>query len=1164
MKQDLIDLITAGYELTNQLVGDEVVNYNKLNTINFQVVRNLVGEFTTSKDENGTITTDTRLNNDYTETTITLNEIFNDYSTLTSSSGKGHSIIGGQGNHAEGFHNKLWGAYASNYNHTEGYDNKVYTGGMLLLGQDFSSDAEAQTAGYTNGEMNGYGNHIEGRQNNILFANLSHVEGRSNSVIKNDCGHAEGFDTLAYGTAAHAEGTGEGRPTWDYFPVVDDYATAVSTVSTAVGNILNNASTKNNPPKNTFSDTDIYTLMSSKVENLDSAIANQFMNYESRTSYIAFAPYTYSYLPNSAFGDASHTEGVANAAFEKGSHTEGQYNTAASYFAHTEGEDNHAFGKSSHIEGGHNITGAFAILDTEGKDITRNNADSAFNDTTFDCTYCLFSYFSPRSGAKLVFDKASFTENEISNTRKFIPRTGYQYTSSIDDNYLNLNNTERSLAGVPFYGVMPWGSNDVYANGYQHAEGFQNVAFGNVTHTEGLQNWAISDLAHIEGYNNLATYGANRFMGPPSDTRGTDAGTYPTNSKGIHIEGQSNTVYGTGTLHIEGTNNIVDDNNLYTVHTEGHHHIIRQSGKGVHIEGLGNYSYSNSNDGAHIEGHEFEYGVDYKWEYLSGSYGVREYTYATHNDYTSFNQPNLSSNVKYGPTVGKDFYRHYYATLEDGNTYDSYKYRISNVAYGKAAHAEGMGTGAIGIASHAEGMSYKFQRPYLSNSTSTIRTNEYYFSYAFSNGSHIEGLGNFINDNYPYPPIAPTSSDGKGSLGAHAEGIINKISSSPASHAEGYNTELSGAKAGHAEGISSYSSGTAAHAEGIATSATSLGAHAEGVALARTGGAYDSNGYYTVGDYYQPRFDVTTSLSFGQNDIGNIIIYNNTSTSITKTVSTVLNESLPTYNYNYLKDSPNRGGSGTTRADGTGAHAEGAGTQATHTASHSEGVCTKATGVGAHSEGILTYADSYGAHTEGIGTFAYSYGAHAEGIGLMEQGAMAPASHTEGKHCIAYGEASHSEGIECQTTQSGSHAEGYQSACHGAYGHTEGNNCMVTGQSGHAGGSSSNCYAQGSFVHGNNLQSTQSWQTIFGQYNILNSASTQLQFNDLIFVLGSGTSSSNRKNAMEVDKAGNLAIEGDVIFAGGQSLSDIIEELRQSGGGSSGGASYSSADLNTY
>lgn len=1162
MKQDLIDLITAGYELNNQLVGDEVVNYNKLNTINFQIIRNLVGEFTTSKDENGTVTTDTRLNDDYTETTIALNEIFNDYNTLTSNSGKGHSIIGGQGNHAEGFHNKLWGAYASNYNHIEGYDNKVYTGGMLLLGQNFSSDAEAQTAGYVNGEMKGYGNHIEGYQNNILFANFSHVEGRSNSVIKNDCGHAEGFDTLAYGKAAHAEGTSEGRPTWDYFPVVDDYATAVNTVSTAVNNIVANASTKNNPPKNTFSEGDIYTLMASKVEDLDSAIANGFMNYESKASYIAFAPYSYSYLPNSAFGDASHTEGVANAAFEKGSHTEGQYNTAASYFAHTEGNDNHTFGQSSHAEGAYNITGAFAILDTEGKDITRNYADSTFNDTIFDYYFSLFSAFSPRTGAKLVFDKASFTENDISSARKFIPRTGYQYISDIDDNYLNLNNTERSLAGVPFYGVMPWGNTEI-PEGYQHAEGCRNVAFGSITHIEGLRNWAISDLAHIEGYNNLATYGANKFTGRPTDTSGTNADIYPDNSKGIHIEGQSNTVYGTGTLHIEGTNHIVDDNNLYTVHTEGHHHIIRQAGKGVHIEGVGNYSFSNSNDGAHIEGHEFEYGKDYKWEQILGSYGVREYNYSTHNDNgnNNFSKPNLSGNIKYGPTVGNDSYRDYYDTLEDGNTYNSYKYRFSNVAYSKGAHAEGVGTAAIGIASHAEGMSYKFVRPCLS-SVSATQYNEYYFSYTYANGSHIEGLGNFIDDNYPYSPNAYEYDDGKNSLGSHAEGIINKIRYGVAAHTEGYNTSIYMGKAGHTEGISSYVSGTAAHAEGIASSATGIGAHAEGIAVAKTGGACDTNGYYSVIDFNQTRFAETVNLSFAQSSIDNLIIYK--SDNITKTASTLLNERLPNYNYNYLTDSPLSGSNGTTIAAGVGAHAEGAGTQSAGTASHSEGVVTVSAGTGSHAEGILTTSTTYGSHAEGIGTLAVGIGAHAEGIGLNTNGATGPAAHTEGKHCIANGEASHSEGIECITTQAGGHSEGYQSSCNGVYGHAEGNNCNVTGQSGHVGGSSSNCYAQGSFVHGNNLQSTIPWQTVFGQYNILNSASTQLQYDDLIFVLGSGTAANNRKNAMEVDITGNVAFAGDILFAGGQSLSEIIEELRQSGGGSSGGASYSSADLNTY
>lgn len=1165
MKQDLIDLITSGYELGNQLVGDEVVNYNKLNRINYQVVRNLVGEFTTSKDENGVTTADSRLDDNYNDTTVALNEIFNDYNVLTDNSHAGHSIKGGQGNHAEGFHNKLWGTFASNYSHSEGYDNRIITGGHFLLGKDYANELDVQQDGYTKYTVSGYSNHIEGNMNNVLFTNSGHVEGSNNSVIKNDYTHAEGYDTLAYGRASHAEGIGSGQPTSYYFTVSDNYATSVNTINTAISDVITNAASYNNPAKNTFSEPSIYTLMASKAETLNSAIANQFMVYESRTSYIAFAPYSYSFVPNSAFGEGSHTEGIANAAFGNGSHTEGRYNTAACDFAHTEGSDNHAFGVSSHVEGGNNITGPFAVLDTTGKDITRLYSDSTFSNTTFDYWFGLYTSFSPRSGSKLVIDKASFTTDEGSSSKTFIPRTGYQYLSSVDDNYLNLYNTNNSLAGVPFYGVMPWGSNE-FVEGYQHAEGFSNVAFGNLVHAEGYRNWAISDLVHIEGFNNLATYGSNKFSGTPEDTSGTGVTVQSTIGKGIHIEGQSNTVYGYGTLHIEGSNNIVDDAKLRTTHIEGYHNMVRLSGDGLHIEGYGNYSYSAANHGAHIEGYEYEYGQDYKWEYNYGtsSYGMKLYTYNTHNYYNYFNQPSIY-NVKYGPTTGSDNYRHYYETVDDVD-YDSYKYRISNSAVNKGAHAEGSGTAAVGIASHAEGMSYKFIRPYLNTDYVSNRVYEYYFSTTLANGSHLEGLGNFIDDYYTTSTSGYSGNHGSYTIGAHAEGILTKINQGgAASHTEGYNTEISSNTQGaHAEGISTYAAGNGSHTEGIATSATNLGAHAEGTALVRNSGAQDSNGYYTVSDSYQRRFYDTTSISFGQYDIGDLIIYNDGS-GTTKTASTLLNENIATYNYDYYKDCPSYGSNGTVRAYAPGAHSEGGGTLTTGLCSHAEGICTGSNGYGSHTEGILTLSTTYGSHAEGIGTLAVGYGAHAEGIGLYCNGATGVGSHIEGKYCKANADAAHSEGIECMTAALGAHAEGYQSQCTGAYGHTEGNNCNVSAQSGHAGGSSSQANAIGSFVHGNNLQSIYSWQTIFGQYNITNSSATQLQFENIIFALGAGTAANNRKNAMEVDKAGNVAFEGDIIFAGGQSLTDIIEELRTSGGGgSSGGASYSSADMNTY
>ena len=1127
MKQDLIDLITSGYELDNQLVGDEVVNYNKLNKISYQLVRNLVGEFTESKSLNGDITADSRLDDNYTEKQLALNEIFNNYRTATNG---GHSIKGGQGNHSEGNHNKIWGTYSSIYNHTEGANNNLVTGGHFLYGKNYVNDVEVIADGHSTDSVEGKSNHLEGTSNYILFANYSHSEGQFTAAIKNDAGHSEGYHTLAYGRGSHAEGVGNGTPIISALSILsssDDYGTCVNTIRTGINEVLSNKASYNNPGKNGVTPPNIYTLLASKADNLNNAIANQFIKYSSRTSYIAFDPYSKSYFPNTAFGEASHTEGCGNAAFESSTHSEGRYSTAVNLYSHAEGDENHTFGKGSHAEGGHNIAGPFAILNNEGKDITRSFSDSAISSILYNAPFTLFSSFNSdqSDGTKLVIDKFSFTE-------------------------LNLYYTEKSIAGVPFYGLVPWGSSDLDESGYQHAEGYRNLAFGNLTHAEGYQNWAISDLVHIEGYSNLATYGASKFSGTPEDIYGAGV-TRNKSTLGIHIEGASNTVFGYGTMHIEGSSNIVADAAFPDgLHVEGYHNKAVLAGPGVHLEGYGNFSNYNTNKGAHIEGVEFEYGADYKREYNSStsSYIAQYYGYYTYNDmYNSAPSPS----IKYGPTNDTGNSYTITKTIESSN-YNITVNRLGNTATKAGAHAEGSGTAAMGIAAHAEGSSYQYERPYLYGSSSPSKYFNYYFSGTKANASHIEGAGTCIYDD----------SSGRSNVGAHAEGILTYINSSSAgSHAEGYNTQISYALAGHAEGVSSRVSSSAGHAEGVASVASGVGAHAEGIALAINTGAQDSYGNYTVTDYTQPRFALTQSISFW--NLNDLIIYNDYN-DVSKTLQTLYTENISAYNYDSEKDCPSYNYNGVVQATSPGAHAEGAGTSSAGTASHTEGVVTKAFTTGAHAEGVLTYCAGVGAHSEGIGSMAVGTAAHAEGIGLYQKGATGVASHIEGMHCIGNADAAHAEGKQCDVSGGyAGHAEGYLSRCYAPYGHAEGTNTLVTSAGGHAGGDSSNVHCTGGFAHGNHLQvSATSYQAAFGQFNDYSTGI--LDPSKTIFMLGNGSAANDRSNALEVDNEGNLAIGGDIIFAGGISLTEILDEIGSGGGGTSGGASYSSADMSTY
>lgn len=189
------------------------------------------------------------------------------------------------------------------------------------------------------------------------------------------------------------------------------------------------------------------------------------------------------------------------------------------------------------------------------------------------------------------------------------------------------------------------------------------------------------------------------------------------------------------------------------------------------------------------------------------------------------------------------------------------------------------------------------------------------------------------------------------------------------------------------------------------------------------------------------------------------------------------------------------------------AHASGTGSIAQNAAADASGGNTIAAGRYAHTEGVETKA-GYSSHAEGKLSKARGDHSHAEGY---NSDALGSSAHSEGMKTKGYGDASHSEGIETEAGY-GAHSENYRTKAKGSFTH--------------AGGTESIANYMGSFLHGDHLEDCEEYQAIFGKFN--------KKVPGASFMLGNGTSDSDRKNIMEAYKNGDYRITaltcGEEIF----------------------------------
>lgn len=196
-------------------------------------------------------------------------------------------------------------------------------------------------------------------------------------------------------------------------------------------------------------------------------------------------------------------------------------------------------------------------------------------------------------------------------------------------------------------------------------------------------------------------------------------------------------------------------------------------------------------------------------------------------------------------------------------------------------------------------------------------------------------------------------------------------------------------------------------------------------------------------------------------------------------------------------------------------HAEGYNTQASGWYSHSEGFETQSIGMYSHAEGCNSQAQGLQSHAEGYGCIAARESSHAEG---HQTNAAGPYSHAEGDRCVSPGPCSHAEGYSCQATGNSSHAEGYSNAAPGEFSHVGGMNSVSIGSCSFAHGNRCTSQSDGTVTFGENSVALKKNQMVIGSYNATS-------YSD-VFIIGNGTSSSNRSNCFSVSDTGDISAPG--------------------------------------
>lgn len=409
----------------------------------------------------------------------------------------------------------------------------------------------------------------------------------------------------------------------------------------------------------------------------------------------------------------------------------------------------------------------------------------------------------------------------------------------------------------------------------------------------------------------------------------------------------------------------------------------------------------------------------------------------------------------------------------------------NNTKAGYGAHAEGNGTTASGFVSHAEG----------SNTTSS------------GGSSHTEGSSTTASGGSSHAEGYKTTASG---FSSHAEGSTTKALNGQA-HAEGLNTTASGGNS-HAEGSGTTSSGSNSHAEGGGTTASGRDSHAEGRHTIASHDCSHAEGEGTKVSSYashvQGRYNILDNNNYAD-IIGNG--GSDTERSNAYTMDWGGNAWFAGDIYTRSKSGKNKdeGSKKLATEEYTDEYVKNYVKTSSAVIPGSGNSSIKQNSVGTVSSGIASISfgpsvKTYGDYSVGIGASLQTYGKNAANIGFQSE---------------SYNNDSISLGRQNKNYSHSGITAGYNNiAGKEEYKDKQWGDDPARGAI--AMGWANNATHACSCVFGRANNSSRDGQAVLGQYCADDT--------NALFIIGNGTSDSDRSNAHTIDKSGNACFTGDV------------------------------------
>lgn len=596
--------------------------------------------------------------------------------------------------------------------------------GYIRTGQISSSTIGYKaTAEGSENDANGDYSHAEGSSNNAN-GRASHAEGYNN-IANGDYSHAEGSNTEALGNYSHAEGKSEsGYQTLEFTNVInvngledDGYNHIFNFDSSPEINQLSQL--LNNINQYGFINVQVATNSTKffeikKIIKIDQSTINIILEkdiYLSTTS-----KFTLTFIPNinTAFGDASHSEGLN----EKESYKISSYKI--------------------NPDNSNEITIGLTIVDDFKFDsFNIDNIDS------IDILYEVKEYYTDTDGTSGYYIIECPINYKISEAEILSSDVDYYSIKIITDKPIAQNEDFKLLgydnwslymsylkSGAVGKGSHKEGGNTLARGNYSHAEGYGTHAYGDCSHAKGYKTKAEGEGSHSEGFSSAIFY--IKLRRSTSDTY--EFGSYQVLS---YILEPNNTVLISNTDEEILITSVNYDNATLTlekplsdVTTDSYSYYrlklnTNALGDYSHTEGYRTYTHNDIGDKSL-----------YRYQHAEGCNTVAIHQ-GSHSEGSETAAIGSCSHAEGSMTESKGDYSHAegYNTNADGKY--SHAEGSQTIAYADYSHAEGFRTSTHAKYSHAEGLNTCAYKTYQHvEGKHNIENNEEEISYA-----HIIGNG---------------------------------------------------------------------------------------------------------------------------------------------------------------------------------------------------------------------------------------------------------------------------------------------------------------------------------------------------------------------------------------------------------------------------------------